>query len=110
MHQQQRADLKGGVVAISNFGSEGDSAATLACSSSLASTRDDVTIKEVSPSLRAMAAVQSGEVKAVMLSEPFTSLARAQGIHVLIDLNAQNIPWLFTGIAVQHGAHRVASR
>jgi len=38
------------------------------------------------------------------VSEPFTSLARAQGIHVLIDLNAQNIPWLFTGIAVQHGA------
>ena len=101
------ADLKGGVVAISNFGSEGDSAATLALKQ-LGLTRDDVTIKEVSPSLRAMAAVRSGEVKAVLLSEPFTSLARAQGIHVLIDLNAQNIPWLFTGIAVQHGA--IASR
>ena len=81
------ADLKGGVVAISHFGSEGDSAATLALNQ-LGLTRDDVTIKEVSPSLRAMAAVQSGEVKAAMLSEPFTSLARAQGIHVLIDLDA----------------------
>ena len=101
------ADLKGGVVAISNFGSEADRAATLALKQ-LGLTRDDVTIKEVSPSLRAMAAVQSGEVKAVMLSEPFTSLARAQGIHVLIDRIAQNIPWLFTGIAVQHGA--IASR
>ena len=46
------ADLKGGVVAISNFGSEGDSAATLALKQ-LGLTRDDVTIKEVSPSVRA---------------------------------------------------------
>jgi ABC-type nitrate/sulfonate/bicarbonate transport system substrate-binding protein len=97
------ADLKGGVVAVSNIGAESDATVTLALQR-LGMTRNDVVIKEFGDSQRQLAAVKSGEAKATMLGEPFTSLAREQGVNVLLDLAAEQIPWMFTGIAVEHGA------
>jgi hypothetical protein len=39
-----------------------------------------------------------------MLAEPFTSLARDEGVHVLVDIAAEQIPWVFTGIAARRSA------
>jgi ABC-type nitrate/sulfonate/bicarbonate transport system substrate-binding protein len=97
------ADLKGGVVAISNIGAESDIAVTLALQR-LGLTRNDVTIKEFGGTRERLGAIKSGAAKATMLAEPFTSLAREEGVHVLVDLAGEQIPWVFTGIAAKQGA------
>ena len=97
------ADLKGGVVGVSSFGSESDATVTLALQR-LGLTRDDVTLKEYGGGPKRLAAVQSGEIKATAVNEPITSMAREQGVHVLVDLVPERIPWLFTAIVVRRSA------
>jgi NitT/TauT family transport system substrate-binding protein len=94
------ADLKGGVVGVSTFGSESDSTVTLALRR-LGLARSDVTLKEYGGGPRRLAAVKSGEIKATTLNEPFTTLARDQGVNVMVDLVPEQIPWLFSGITVR---------
>jgi len=79
------ADLKGGVVGVSSFGSESDSTVTLALQK-LGLSRDDVVIKEFGGGKRRLAAVKSGEIKATALNEPLSSQARAERVNVLVDL------------------------
>jgi NitT/TauT family transport system substrate-binding protein len=97
------ADLKGGVVGVSTFGSESDSTVTLALQR-LGLTRNDVTLKEYGGGPQRLAAVKSGQIKATTLNEPFTSLAREQGVNVMVDLVPAQIPWLFSGITVRRDA------
>jgi ABC-type nitrate/sulfonate/bicarbonate transport system substrate-binding protein len=94
------ADLKGGAVAVSTFGSESDSTVTLALQR-LGLARSDVVPKEYGGGARRFAAVQSGEVRASALSEPFTTLAREQHVNVMVDLAQEQIPWLFSGITIR---------
>jgi NitT/TauT family transport system substrate-binding protein len=101
------AELRGGTVGVSTFGSESDSTVTLALQR-LGLTRGDVTLKEYGGGPRRLAAVQSGEIKATALNEPFTSLAREAGVNVMVDLVPEQIAWLFSGITVQRSA--LASR
>lgn len=96
------ADLKGGVVGISAFGSETDSTVTLALQR-LGLTRNDVTLKEFGGGSRRIAALKASEIKATPVNEPVASLAREQGFHVLFDLVPERIPWLFTAIVVRQG-------
>lgn len=96
------ADLKGGAVGVSSFGSESDSTVTLALKR-LGLSRDDVTLKEYGSSPKRLAAVKSGELKATAVNEPFSSMAREQGFNVLFDLVPEQIPWLFTAIVVRRG-------
>jgi NitT/TauT family transport system substrate-binding protein len=95
------ADLKGGVIGVSTFGSESDSTATLALAR-LGLSRGDVTLKEYGGGPQRLAAVKSGEIKATALNEPFTSLAREQGVNPMVDLVPEQIAWLFSGITVRH--------
>src|ERR1700689_3218508 len=95
------ADLKGGVVGVSTFGSESDSTVTLALQK-LGLSRDDVVIKEYGGGTHRLEAVKSGEIKATAINEPLSSLAREQGVNVLVDLVPDQIAWLFTGIVVRH--------
>jgi ABC-type nitrate/sulfonate/bicarbonate transport system substrate-binding protein len=46
--------------------------------------------------------VKSGEIKATAINEPISSLAREEGVNVLVDLVPDQIPWLFSGIVVRH--------
>jgi ABC-type nitrate/sulfonate/bicarbonate transport system substrate-binding protein len=94
------ADLKGGVVGVSTFGSESDSTVTLAMQR-LGLTRSDVTVKEYGGGLRRLEAVKSGEIQATAINEPIASLARAQGVNVLLDLVPEQIPWVFSSIVVR---------
>jgi ABC-type nitrate/sulfonate/bicarbonate transport system substrate-binding protein len=45
--------------------------------------------------------VKKGEIKATAINEPISSLAREQGVNVLVDLVPDQIPWLFSGIVVR---------
>ncbi len=94
------ADLKGGVIGVSSFGSESDSTVTLALQR-FGMTRNDVTVKEYGGGSKRLAAVRKGEIKATAINEPTTSQAREQGVHILIDLAAEKIPWLFSGVVVR---------
>jgi NitT/TauT family transport system substrate-binding protein len=96
------ADLKGGVIGISSFGSESDSTITLALQR-FGMTRADVTIREYGGGSKRLAAVRAGEIKATAINEPTTSQAREQGVNILIDLAAEKIPWLFSGVVVRRG-------
>lgn len=94
------AGLKGGAVGVSTFGSESDATVTLALAR-LGLSRADVTLKEYGGGLRRIAAVQSGEIKATSVNEPVTSIARERGLFPLVDLAADHIPWLFSGVVVK---------
>ena len=94
------ADLKGGVIGVSTFGSESDSTVTLALQR-LGLGRDDVILREYGGGMRRLHAVKSGEIKATPLNEPLASLARAQGVNVLIDLVPEQIAWVFSSIVVR---------
>jgi ABC-type nitrate/sulfonate/bicarbonate transport system substrate-binding protein len=96
------ADLKGGVIGVSTFGSESDSTVTLAMLR-LGLTRDDVILKEYGGGMRRLEAVKSGEIKATPINEPIASLARKQGVNVLVDLVPEQIPWVFSSIVVRRG-------
>src|ERR1700689_4569291 len=94
------ADLKGGIVGVSTFGSESDSTVTLALQK-LGLTRDDVIVKEYGGGMKRLEGVKSGEIKATAINEPIASLAREQGVNVLVDLVPDQIPWLFSGVVVR---------
>jgi ABC-type nitrate/sulfonate/bicarbonate transport system substrate-binding protein len=94
------AQLKGGVVGVTTFGSESETVAELALAR-LGLVRADVTLKELGGSARRLAALMSGEIAATALNEPAAGLAREHGLRVLVDLVPERIPWLFTGIAVR---------
>src|SRR4051812_23886345 len=96
------ADLRGGVVGVSTFGSESDSTVTLALAR-LGLTRNDVTLKEYGGGARRLEAVKAGEIKATPINEPIPSLPRGQGVAVLIDLVPEQIPWVFSSIVVRRG-------
>ncbi len=93
------ADLKGGAVAVSAFGSESDAVATIALER-LKLTRKDVELKEFGDSLKRLDALRAGEIKATMLNEPFASAARSNGFRPLVDLAIERIPWLFSTLVV----------
>jgi NitT/TauT family transport system substrate-binding protein len=94
------ADLKGGIVGVSTFGSESDSTVTLALER-LKLTRADITLKEYGGATRRLAALKSGEIKASAINEPVASLAREEGVNVMVDLVAEQIPWLFSGVVIR---------
>jgi NitT/TauT family transport system substrate-binding protein len=94
------ADLRGGIIAISTFGSETDTTVTLALKR-LGMTRDEVTLKEYGGGPQRLAALKSGEIKATAVNEPIRSLAREQGYYPMVDLVPEQVPWLFTGVVVR---------
>jgi NitT/TauT family transport system substrate-binding protein len=94
------ADLKGGVVGVSAFGSESDSTVTLALAR-LGLRREDVVLKEYGGGMRRLEALKSGEIKGTAINEPVASLAREAGLTALVDLVAEKIPWLFSSIVVK---------
>jgi ABC-type nitrate/sulfonate/bicarbonate transport system substrate-binding protein len=94
------ADLKGGVLGVSAFGSESDSTVTLALAR-LGMRRDDVILKEYGGGMRRLEALKSGEIKGTAVNEPVASFAREAGLAAMVDLAAENIPWLFSSIVVK---------
>jgi ABC-type nitrate/sulfonate/bicarbonate transport system substrate-binding protein len=88
------------VVGVSSFGSESDATVTLALER-LGLKRGDVTLKEYGGGMRRLAALKKGEIKATAINEPVASTAREAGLNVMVDLVAEQIPWLFSGLVVR---------
>ena len=93
------SDLKGGTVGISSFGSESDIAIDIALKR-LGLTRRDVTITQIGGGSVRLAALLSGRVKAVPLSDPISTKALELGLNPMVDLAAAKVPWLFEGVIV----------
>ena len=99
--------LKGKTIGVSAFGSESDSAASLALKQ-LGLTRRDVTLIEAGGTLKRLQALQSGSLAATALNEPADTQASRAGLPLLVDLKA-NLPWIFTAIVMDRkylAAHR----
>ena len=99
-------DLRGRAIGISSTGSESDSTTTLVLER-LGLTRDDVRIREIGRDR--LDAVRNGIVAATMLGEPSRSEALAFELTPIVDLYAERIPWLFSGLTVDR-AYLVAHR
>ena len=97
------ADLEGGIVGVSAFGSESDSTVTLALAR-LGMKRSDVAFKEYGGGMRRLEALKAGEIKATAINEPVASLAREQGLYAMVDLVAEKIPWLFSSLVVKRAS------
>jgi NitT/TauT family transport system substrate-binding protein len=101
------ADLKGARVGVSSFGSESDTAVSLALKQ-LGLGRQDVTVVEAGATLKRLEALRSGQIKATALNEPANILAQQHGLPKLVDL-AEDVPWIFNGVVVSRAylaAHR----
>ena len=92
------ADLKDGKVGISTFGSEADLAVALALKQ-MGLNRRDVTVVQIGENATRLQALLAGQLKATPLAEPMSSLARAQGLNLLMDFTT--VPWVSTGVVVQ---------
>jgi ABC-type nitrate/sulfonate/bicarbonate transport system substrate-binding protein len=93
------SDLKGGTVGISSFGSESDIAMDIALKR-LGLTRRDVTVTQIGGGSVRLAALLSGRVKAVPLSDPISTKALELGLNPIVDLAAAKVPWVFEGVVV----------
>ncbi len=93
------AALKGRTVGISTFGSETDIAISLALGK-LGLTRQDVTISQIGGSSQRLGALMAGRIDAAPLLEPGITMAAEKGFYPLLDLAAQQTPWIFDGVVV----------
>jgi ABC-type nitrate/sulfonate/bicarbonate transport system substrate-binding protein len=95
------ADLNGGIIGISSFGSESDATLGMVLAK-VGLSRQDVTIKELGIDPNRLAALEAGTITATMLNEPSRSHALAMGLNPIIDPLADQTPWVFTGLVVDN--------
>lgn len=93
-------DLRGGIIGISSVGSESDATTTLALKK-IGLAREDITMEEIG--VQRLEAVREGRVQATMLGEPYRSAALAEGLSPIVDLLAEGIPWLYSGLVMDRG-------
>jgi NitT/TauT family transport system substrate-binding protein len=90
--------LKGGKIAISRFGSATDLSVKMALAKVGLNPEKDVTLLQVGAQTARVAALQSKNVQATIITPPFTLTARKQGYHTLIDMAQLNIPYQLTAL------------
>src|SRR5437762_1658279 len=103
------AALKGKKIGVSAFGSESDSAASMALKQ-LGLMRRDVSVVEAGGTLKRLDALKSAAIAATALNEPADTQAQREGLPLLVDLKA-DLPWIFTAVVMDRrylAAHRDA--
>jgi ABC-type nitrate/sulfonate/bicarbonate transport system substrate-binding protein len=90
--------LRGKKIGVSAFGSESDSAASLALKQ-MGLSRNEVTVVEAGGTLKRLQALKSGAIAATALNEPADTQAERDRLPLLADLRA-SLPWIFTAIVV----------
>jgi NitT/TauT family transport system substrate-binding protein len=90
---------KGSTIGISTFGSETDIAVSIALKQ-LGMTRDDVTISQIGGSSQRFAAMIAGRIDTAPLLEPTITAAKQRGFVPVVDLAAQQTPWIFDAVVV----------
>jgi NitT/TauT family transport system substrate-binding protein len=88
------ADLTGGTVAISSFGSESEIAANLGLDS-LGLPKKQVQLIQLGGDAHRLAALMAGQVQAAILMEPAATKAREAGFNTLVNLQAAKLPYTF---------------
>jgi NitT/TauT family transport system substrate-binding protein len=94
------ADLRGGTIGVSRFGSESDIAVNLALKQ-LGLTRKEVVVTQIGGNSVRLAALMSGVIKASPLVEPQISSARELGLNVMVDFAIVKVPWIFDALVVR---------
>ncbi|HLG70243.1 MAG TPA: ABC transporter substrate-binding protein [Chloroflexota bacterium] len=94
------ADLKGKSIALAKPGDTSDISARIALAPSGLHVGTDVTALSVGNSAPRLAALLSGQVAAALLSEAFVDQAVSQGMHVLVNLEQEHIPYIAAGLEV----------
>ena len=89
--------LKGGEIGISSAGSESELSTILALRK-LGLSREDVSFKEIGN--ERLSFLRNRQVHATMLGEPLRSVAFEEGMTPILDLLADRIPWLYSGLVV----------
>lgn len=92
-------DLRGGAIAVSDFGSSSDTAARAALKKLGLEPDKDVTITPVGGQRDRLAALKAGAVQGTLLSPPQTGMADELGFKVLVDMYDLGIPFQHTAIA-----------
>lgn len=96
-------DLKGANFGISTFGSETDIAISIAVRK-WGMTRSDITISQVGGTTQRYNALLAGRLDVAPLLEPAITLAKQKGgFNVVLDLAAENTPWIFDSVVVTKG-------
>jgi NitT/TauT family transport system substrate-binding protein len=90
--------LKGGKIAISRFGSATDLAVKMALVKVGLNPEKDATLLQVGAQTARVAALQSKNVQATIITPPFTLTARKAGYTTLIDMAQLNIPYQLTAL------------
>jgi ABC-type nitrate/sulfonate/bicarbonate transport system substrate-binding protein len=90
--------LKGGKIAISRFGSATDLAVKMALVKVGLHPEKDATLLQVGAQTARVAALQSKNVQATIITPPFTLTARKAGYTTLIDMAQLNIPYQLTAL------------
>src|SRR6266576_6899335 len=100
--------LVGGKVAISRFGSATDLSVRMALAK-VGLAEKDVVLLQIGTQTARVAALQSKNVQATIITPPFTLTARKIGYNILIDMARLNIPFELTAVLTRRSfikAHR----
>ena len=89
--------LVGGKVAISRFGSATDLSVRMALAK-VGLAEKDVVLLQIGTQTARVAALQSKNVQATIITPPFTLTARKMGYNTLIDMAQLNIPFELTAM------------
>ena len=93
------AELKGGAVAISRFGSASDFIVRYALQRLGLTPMKDVAILQVGSLTERLAAMETKRVQATVLAPPAMYQAQARGFNMLVDIAALGLPYQATGVA-----------
>jgi NitT/TauT family transport system substrate-binding protein len=91
--------LKGASIGVTRFGSSTDFAARYALDKWGLAAQKDVQVVELDSMPALLSALQSGKIRAAMLSAPFTLHAKKSGFTTLADLQMLGLEYQHTGIA-----------
>ncbi len=90
--------LKGGKIAVSRFGSATDLGVKMSLAKVGLNAEKDVTLLQIGAQTARVAALQSKNVQATIITPPFTLTARKLGYNTLIDMSQLNIPFQLTAL------------
>src|SRR6266542_1456327 len=90
--------LVGGKVAISRFGSATDLSVRMALAKVGLTEKDVILLLQIGTQTARVAALQSKNVQATIITPPFTLTARKMGYNTLIDMAQLNIPFELTAM------------
>ena len=94
----EKEGLKSATIAISRFGSNADAALRIALRQAGLDPAKDVTIVQLGTQPERLAALNSRQIQATIMSPPFSSSAKKAGFKVLLDISRMRIAFPQIGL------------